>query len=300
MPIPALTEKDKKDLEFALNLGVDWIALSFVQSVKDVEDAKALINGRAGVVSKLEKPLAIKALEPIVEASDAIMVARGDLGVEMDPEDVPSIQRRILNTCHRLGRPVIVATQMLESMITSPSPTRAEVSDVANAVYAGADATMLSAESASGNYPFEAVSMMHRIIKKTESDPSCVRRLEECTQLPKATVVDATCVAAKLSAEYSSSTVIALFTDSFETVVRCSRMRPLCPILLITADYVLAHKSGLCNGVYAVRWEKEFDAIKMQGIAKEVAKTKGFSNVGDRIIVLDDISDSRSVAICNV
>ncbi len=299
LPIPALTEKDKKDLDFALKLGVDWVALSFVQSAKDVEQAKHIINGKAGVVSKLEKPLAIKALEPIVEISDAIMVARGDLGVEMDPEEVPSIQRRIINTCHRMGRPVIVATQMLESMITSPSPTRAEVSDVATAVYSGADATMLSAESASGQYPFEAVSMMSRVIKKTESDPYCVRRLEDDTQLPQKTVIDAICSAAKNAAEFSGATAIALFTDSFESIVRCSRMRPLCPIVLITDSEILANKAGLCNGVYAVCSKKEFDCEAMCKTAKVLTAEHQFANVGDNIVVLNDISE-RSVTICKL
>lgn len=299
LPIPALTEKDRKDLDFALKLGVDWVALSFVQSVKDVEQAKQIINGRAGVVSKLEKPLAIKALEPIVEISDAIMVARGDLGVEMDPEEVPSIQRRIINTCHRMGRPVIVATQMLESMITAPSPTRAEVSDVATAVYSGADATMLSAESASGQYPFEAVSMMSRVIKKTESDPYCVRRLENDTQLPHKTVIDAICSAAKNAAEFSSASAIVLFTDSFETVVRCSRMRPTCPIVLITESEVLARKAGLCNGVYSICNKKEFSVDAMCKTAKVLTAEHQFANVGDNIAVLNDISD-HSVTICKL
>ena len=154
LPIPALTEKDKQDLSFALDLGVDWVALSFVQNVKDVEEVRDLVKGKAKIMSKIEKPLAVKDIAPITLVSDGVMVARGDLGVEMNPEEVPAAQRIIINTCHRLGRPVVVATQMLESMITMPTPTRAEVSDVAYAIYSGADATMLSAESASGKYPF--------------------------------------------------------------------------------------------------------------------------------------------------
>lgn len=299
LPIPALTEKDRKDLDFALELGVDWVALSFVQNVTDVEQAKEIIQERAKVVSKLEKPLAIKALEPIVEASDAIMVARGDLGVEMDPEDVPSIQRRIINTCHRLGRPVIVATQMLESMISSPSPTRAEVSDVATAVYSGADATMLSAETASGQYPLEAISIMSRVIQKTESDPACIRRLEEDTQLPRMTVADAISKAAKDAAEFSCASAIVLFTDSFEFVTRCSRMRPTCPIVVATPSVKLANKVGLCNGVYAVSEKKEFSTDAMCKTARAVAVEHQFAKAGDNIVVLSDISDC-TVNICKV
>jgi pyruvate kinase len=299
LQIPALTEKDRRDLDFALGLGVDWVALSFVQSVEDVEEAKRIINGKAGVASKLEKPLAIKALEPIVEASDAVMIARGDLGVEMDPEDVPAIQRRIINVCHRLGRPVIVATQMLESMITAPSPTRAEVSDVATAVYSGADATMLSAESASGQYPFEAVDIMSKIIAKTESDPCCIRRLEDDTQLPNRTVVDALCFAAKNAAEFSCAKVIVLFADSFDAVVRCSRMRPTVPIILVVDSEIIASKAGLCNGVYAVTAKKEFDVEKICKAAKDIASAHKFASAGDVIVVLNGIS-GNSLSVCRL
>ncbi|MDR1375404.1 MAG: pyruvate kinase [Holosporaceae bacterium] len=297
LPIPALTEKDRRDLDFALGLGVDWVALSFVQSVDDVENAKKIINGKAGVISKLEKPLAIEALEPIVNASDAIMIARGDLGVEMDPEDVPAIQRRIINVCHRLGRPVIVATQMLESMITAPSPTRAEVSDVATAVYSGADATMLSAESASGQYPLEAIDIMSKIIAKTESDPYCIRRLEDDTQLPHRSILDALCIAAKDAAEFSCASALVLFTDSFEAVVRCSRMRPRVPIILVAGSEILASRAGLCNGIYAVTAKKEFDVEKICKTAKDIVAERQFAAVGDTIVILNDIS-GNSLNIC--
>ncbi|MDR2067887.1 MAG: pyruvate kinase [Holosporaceae bacterium] len=299
LPIPALTEKDRKDLNFALGLGVNWVAISFVQSVDDVENAKKIIDGRAGIISKLEKPMAIKALEPIVEASDAVMIARGDLGVEMNQEDVPAIQKRIINVCHRLGRPVIVATQMLESMISAPSPTRAEVSDVATAVYSGADATMLSAESASGQYPFESIDIMSKIITKTESDPCCLRRLEDDAQLPNRTVVDALCVAAKDAAEFSCANAIVLFTDSFDTVVRCSRMRPVVPIILVVDTEILACKAGLCNGVYAVISKKEFNFEKICKFAKDIAAEHKFAAAGDVIVVLSDISEN-SLSICRL
>jgi pyruvate kinase len=299
LKIPALTEKDIQDLNFALELGVDWVALSFVQSVQDVELAKNIVNDRAGIVSKLEKPLAIDALEPIVDASDAIMIARGDLGVEMFPEEVPPIQRRIINACHRMGRPVIVATQMLESMVSVPSPTRAEVSDIATAVYSGSDATMLSAETASGQYPFEAVATMNKVIEKVESDPHCIRRLEDDTQLPHNTELDAICVAAKYAAEYSSASAIALFTDSFDSVVRCSRLRPRSPIILITESKKLASKAGLCYGIHAVHAKKEFDIGMMSKTAKMVASDHKFATVGDSIVVLNDISGT-SIEICRL
>lgn len=301
--IPILTEKDQKDLQFALDLGVDWVACSFVQTVEDVENAKKLINGRAGVVSKLEKPLAIKAMEPIIEASDAVMIARGDLGVEMDPEEVPPIQRRIINTCHRMGRPVIVATQMLESMISSPSPTRAEISDIATAVYSGADATMLSAESASGQYPFEAVSIMSRTVAHVESDPYCQRRLEDDTQLPQRTTIDAISAAAKDAAEYSCATAIVLFTDNFKSVVRCTRLRPRIPVVLVTSSVRVASKSGLCYGVYAVHENifenKEFDTSVISKAAKDIVKEHKFAKVGDNIVVLNDLK-GHSVEICQL
>ncbi|MDR2794394.1 MAG: pyruvate kinase [Holosporaceae bacterium] len=285
LKIPALTEKDRKDLDFALDLGVDWIALSFVQSVEDVEEVKDIIGNRAQVMAKLEKPLAIKALEPIVEISDGIMIARGDLGVEMDPEDVPVIQRKILNTCHRIGRPVIVATQMLESMITSPSPTRAEVSDVATAVYSGTDATMLSAETASGQYPLEAVSIMSRVITKVETDPCCIKKLEENTQLPQQSVLDALCLATKNAAEFSCANAIVLCTDSFEDVVRCSRLRPRVPVVLLTESKQTARQAGLCNGVVSVVARKEF-CEKLVATAQKIVEEQGLATVGDKIVVM--------------
>lgn len=299
LKIPVLTEKDLKDLDFALGLGVDWVALSFVQSVEDVRDAKKIINGRAGIVSKLEKPLAIKALEPIVEASDAIMIARGDLGVEMEPEEVPTIQRRIINACHRMGRPVIVATQMLESMITSPSPTRAEVSDVATAVYSGADATMLSAESASGKYPFEAVSIMNKTITHVESDPHCIRHLEDDTQLPQYTTVDAICSAAKNAAEYSCASAVVLFTESFESAVRFSRLRSKIPVILVTNSIEVSSKTGLCYGIYSIIAKKEFELDMMMKTAKVIASEHKFASIGDTIVVVNDVVGS-SIEICRI
>ncbi|MDR1334077.1 MAG: pyruvate kinase [Holosporaceae bacterium] len=299
LPIPILTQKDLRDLTFALELGVDWVVLSFVQTVEDVEKARDIIKGRAAIISKIEKPSAVEHLDPIVEASDAIMVARGDLGVEINQEEIPSIQRNILKTCHRLGRPVIVATHMMESMTNSPVPTRAEVSDVSNAVYQLTDATMLSAESASGRYPLEAVEMMKKIIEKTESDPSRVRHMEDESLKPHKTVVDAICAAAKEATEYSGAVAIVLFANSLETVVRCSRLRPLVPIVFITDCFELASRAGLCCGVYSVVARKELDADQMCRVAKSVITEQKFATVGDNIVIAN-VSTDTSVTICKV
>ncbi|MCR4555590.1 MAG: pyruvate kinase [Alphaproteobacteria bacterium] len=299
LPIPALTEKDRKDLDFALKLGVDWVALSFVQNVEDVEEARNIVKGRAKVLSKIEKPLAVQAIEPITQISDGIMVARGDLGVEMNPEEVPAAQRLIINTCHRMGKPVIVATQMLESMITSPSPTRAEVSDVANAVYSGADATMLSAESASGQYPLEAVNMMSKIIEVTEKDPSCVRKIEDDTQCPHQTSLDAKCEASKSAAMYSNASCVVMFSDSFEHVACCARFRPICPILLGTSSEEVARQAGLLCGVYSFVMKKEFNQDKLGKIATTAAIDRKFAKVGDSIVMLNDF-DNDSVNILKI
>lgn len=299
LPIPALTEKDRKDLDFALELGVDWVALSFVQNVEDVEEAKQIINGRAKVMAKIEKPLAVEAIEPITFAADAIMVARGDLGVEMNPEEVPVAQRIMINTCHRLGKPVVVATQMLESMISLPSPTRAEVSDVANAVYAGADATMLSAESASGQFPVESVTMMNKIIERVEKDPTCVRRLEDNTQCPAQTFLDAKCKAAKDAAMLSSASCIVMFTDSFLSISRCSRLRPTCPILLVTSSEKLAQQAGLLNGVFSVIVKKEFNFEKQNQLAVSLALDFDFAKNGEKIVILNDF-DGNSLNILKI
>jgi pyruvate kinase len=299
LPIPALTEKDRRDLDFALKLGVDWVALSFVQNVEDVEEAHGIIKGRAKIMSKIEKPLAVQSIEPITKISDGIMVARGDLGVEMNPEEVPAAQRLIINTCHRLGKPVVVATQMLESMITSPSPTRAEVSDIANAVYCGADATMLSAESASGQYPMEAVEMMSKVIEATEKDPSCVRRIEDDTQCPHQTALDAKCKAAKDAAMFSNASCIVLFTDSFESVVRCSRLRPTCPIVLGTSSDEVARQAGVLYGVCAFVTKKEFDLEKLSKVAMTTVVDRNYAKVGDKVVMVNDF-ENDSVNILQI
>lgn len=232
LPLQALTEKDRKDLEFALEIGVDIIALSFVQTVEDIQEAKAIIAGRAPLVAKLEKPSAIDNLDAIVAEADAVMVARGDLGVEYAPEDVPVIQRRIIRVARGLGRPVIVATQMLESMIENAAPTRAEASDVATAVYQGADAVMLSAETAVGRHPATAVAIMSRIIRATEHAEDFDRSLKQFSgDTPASSALDVVAEAALSMATAEGATALALRTGAFERLARFSRIRGTVPIL---------------------------------------------------------------------
>ncbi|MFN7710263.1 MAG: pyruvate kinase [Holosporales bacterium] len=252
LPISALTPKDREDLAFGLELGVDWVALSFVQRPEDIEDAKKLIGENAGIIAKLEKPQAIDHLDQIVRLSDAVMVARGDLGVEMAPEDVPAMQKRIISTCRALGRPVIVATQMLESMIHAPTPTRAEASDVANAVYDGVDAVMLSAESASGSYPLEAVQMMDRIIKRVEADPLYRCLINANATTPDPTPSDAITLAARQVAHTVSAKAIVNMTTTGSTTLRTARERPEAVILALTPSREVASRLTLVWGVLSV------------------------------------------------
>jgi len=233
LPISPLTPKDLADLEFGLALGVDWVALSFVQRPDDIDEARAVIGGRANVkiMAKLEKPAAIEHLDEIIARADGIMVARGDLGVEVPPQKVPVLQQRIVRASRAAGRPVVVATQMLESMITSPVPTRAEASDVANAVYSGADAVMLSAESASGQYPVEAVTIMAGIIREVEQDPAWRAGLDATHSEAQATRPDAICCALRRVAGLLDPAVTVAYTASGFSALRASRERPTTPIL---------------------------------------------------------------------
>ncbi|MGL4825051.1 MAG: pyruvate kinase [Alphaproteobacteria bacterium] len=286
LPLSPLTGKDKADLAFGLALGVDWVALSFVQKPEDIEEAKALIQQRAGVIAKLEKPQAIQHLDAIVEIADGIMIARGDLGVEMPPEDVPSIQKRIIRTARLAGKPVIVATQMLDSMVHAPTPTRAEASDVATAIYDGADAVMLSAESASGNYPVEAVSMMHRILMRVEADPIHRTLLEASRSEPESTTSDAITAAARQVAHTIQAAAVVTFTQSGATTLRASRERPESPILGITPSLETARRLTLAWGVYAVYVETciaTFSEMVQKGC--HIALEEGFAQIGERIVV---------------
>ena len=248
LPIPALTEKDKLDLQFGLDQGVDWVALSFVQRAEDVRDARNLIRGRAKLMSKIEKPSAVDSIDEIIEASDGIMIARGDMGVELPPEEVPVIQKRLVSLCREAGKPVVVATQMLESMVTSAVPTRAEASDVATAVFDGADAVMLSAESASGAFPLESVTMMNKIIERTESAPSYRQLLKAVRQPTSAGTPEAISAAIFTITSMLPVAATVAYTTSGATAARIARERPACQILSLTPDQTVARQLALTWG----------------------------------------------------
>jgi pyruvate kinase len=286
LPMAALTDKDRADLSFALDQKVDWIALSFVQRPEDVAEARRLIAGRAALLAKIEKPAALDRLDGILELSDAVMVARGDLGVELPPEEVPPMQKRIVESARRMGRPVVVATQMLESMITSPSPTRAEVSDVATAVYDGADAIMLSAESASGQFPVEAVSMMNRIATSVERDPGYSARVHFTETPADPTTNDAIAEAAGNIVGTVSAAAIVCFTLSGSTARRIARERPSVPLLVLTPSVQTARRIGLLWGAHAVRTRDVASFEEMVGKAKRMALRHGLGKAGDRIVVV--------------
>jgi pyruvate kinase len=281
LPVSALTEKDRRDLDFALSLGVDWVALSFVQRPEDMDEVRELVQGRAGVLAKLEKPSAVECLDEIMARSDAIMVARGDLGVEMRPEQVPTIQRRILRACRAAGKPVIVATQMLESMITSPTPTRAEASDVATAVYDGADAVMLSAESAAGKYPVEAVRIMDRIIAEVEADPHQRKPLDAAHPSPAATIPDVICHAVRQAASILPIKAVVTYTTSGFTSLRAARERPAAPILGLTPDVRTARRLALVWGTYPVQTPEAERVAEIVAFAGEVAIAQGLAGPGE-------------------
>ena len=285
LPIPALTTKDKADLEFALGLGVDWIALSFVQLPDDVVQAKALVQGRAGVLSKLEKPAALERLEEIVSVSDAIMVARGDLGVELPPERVPGVQKRIVRTCRKHGKPVVVATQMLESMVSAPVPTRAEASDVANAVYEGADAVMLSAESASGAYPVQAVSIMNRIVCEVERDPLYPAMIEAQHYAPLPNKGDAISAAMRDAARIMGAKAMVAYTTSGHSSLRTARERPMAPIVSITPNRETARRLALAWGVHSTVSQDVNNVEEMVAAACRTALREGFVKPGDQIAI---------------
>lgn len=252
LKIPALTEKDKKDLEAALGMGADWIAQSFVQTPEDVLEAKTLIKGRAALMVKLEKPAAIENLESIVALADGVMLARGDLGVEIPPEDVPSVQKRVVRTVRQMGKPMVVATQMLESMITSSRPTRAEASDVATAVYDGADAVMLSAETAAGEHPVRAVEMMDKICRRTEEDETYEQFMEAAHPDTLGNPADAIATAAHYVAQDVDAKAIVTYTMSGSTALRMARQRPNVPILCLTPNLTVARQLSVSYGVHAV------------------------------------------------
>ena len=286
VPVPALTEKDRRDLSFAVEQGCDWIALSFVQRPEDLAEARKLMGGHGALMAKIEKPAAVQRLEEILELADGVMVARGDLGVELPPQAVPPLQKQIVATARRMGRPVVVATQMLESMIKAPTPTRAEVSDVATAVYDGADAIMLSAETAAGDWPQEAVAMMDSIAHSVERDPGYVARLHFTETKPDATTADALAEGAAGIVSVVGASAITCFTLSGSTVRRVARERPLTPILALTPRLDTARKLGLTWGVHAVRTKDIGTFEEMVGKARRMALRHDMTQKGGKIVVL--------------
>lgn len=286
LPIPAMTPKDRADLEFGLTLGIDWVALSFVQRPEDVQEVKAIVQGRAFVLAKLEKPAAIDSLDAIVDTADAIMVARGDLGVELPAEQVPRIQKQIVRACRAAGKPVVVATQMLESMIAAPVPTRAEASDVANAVYDGADAVMLSAESASGKYPREAVAMMDRIISEVESDPEYRSAIDAYHTATRAVVADAICLALQQTASLLAVAAIVTYTRSGYTSLRAARERPVVPVLSLTPELSTARRMALVWGVHPVYGDELVSSVPdMVDKACATARREAFAQPGNFVAI---------------
>ena len=285
LPLAALTEKDRSDLSFAVEQGADWIALSFVQRPEDLMEARRLIGGKTALLAKIEKPSAIARLDEIMEQCDGVMVARGDLGVELPPQSVPPLQKRIVETARRMGRPVIVATQMLESMIESPSPTRAEVSDVATAVYDGADSIMLSAESAAGKWPIESVAMMNSIADAVERDPAHGDRVHFTVTRPDPTTADALAEAAKNIARTVSASAIVCFTSSGSTARRIARERPTVPIMVLTPKLETARRTGLLWGTHAVHTRDVESFEEMVAKAKRMALRHHLAAAGDRVVV---------------
>ena len=285
LPIPALTKKDRRDLDFALEHGVDYIGLSFVQRPEDVAEAKAIAAGRAWIMTKLEKPQALDDLDAILDLSDAVMVARGDLGVELPPEEVPLAQKRIIRAARLRGIPVVVATQMLESMITAPAPTRAEASDVATAVFDGADAVMLSAETAAGQYPYEAVNMMDRIVERVERDPDWRAGIERSRPPPEHNSASAIATAARQIADTIAAPCIAAFTAGGTTAMRVARERPNCPILGITAQVETARRLAVVWGVHAIIGAELHSMTEAVTRATRLARTEGFAQPGQEVVV---------------
>ena len=289
LPISPLTDKDKADLDFAVAMGADWIALSFVQRPEDVAEARRLIAQKVGarvrLLSKLEKPQAIEHLDEIIDMSDAVMVARGDLGVECPPETVPILQKRIVKACRAAGKPVVVATQMLDSMVHSPAPTRAEASDVATAIYDGADAVMLSAETAAGDYPIDAVTMMDRIICRVEGDEQYRFILDAARPQPEQTTRDAISAAARQVAHTLQVAAIVTFTSSGSTTLRAARERPEVPVLCLTTDVQVARQMAMVWGSHSVVAPDVHSFAEMVAVAVRISHEQSFAQWKDQIII---------------
>jgi pyruvate kinase len=285
LPLSALTPKDRADLEVALSMGTDWVALSFVQRPDDVEEIKEIVKGRAMIMSKLEKPSAIEHLNDIIALSDGIMIARGDLGVECPPESVPILQKRILREAHHAGKPVVVATQMLDSMVHAPTPTRAEASDVAHAIYDGADAVMLSAETAAGQYPVEAVTIMDHIIDRVEHDEQYKIICNGSRPPPDNTTPDAISAAARQTAHTLDVAAVVTFTSSGSTTLRLARERPEVSIICLTPYEIVARQMTLVWGVHSVVTPNVQNFQEMVSVAITIAQAQGFAKLNDRIVI---------------
>jgi len=286
IPFSALADKDRSDLEAALNAGIDWVALSFIQRPEDIAEAKKVTRGRAAVMAKIEKPQAVTRLPEILEIADALMVARGDLGVEMPLEKVPAVQKQMTRLSRQMGKPVVVATQMLESMINSPVPTRAEVSDVATAIFEGADAVMLSAESAAGKYPVEAVATMNRIAEEIEGDELYRSILDAQRAAPEATGADAIADAARHIADTLDLAAVVCWTSSGSTALRVARERPRAPIVAVSPNVATGRKLAVVWGVHCVITEDAHDVDDMVDRACRIAFKEGFAKAGQRIITV--------------
>ena len=286
LPLAALSEKDKTDLEFVCSLGVDWLALSFVQRPQDLMEARELTNGRAAILSKIEKPSAVEQFEEILNASDGIMVARGDLGVELPVQNVPPIQKRLVLRCREVAKPVIVATQMLESMIESPMPTRAEVSDVANAIYEGADAIMLSAESAAGSFPIDAVSTMNNVAVEVENDPTYTDMIEATRTANRSTIAEGIVAAAREIAETTQIKSICCFTESGMTALLTARERPRVPILAMTSMMPTARRLALSWGTNCVMTGPKNRFKEAVVSAVRAALAEGYASADDQLVIM--------------
>ena len=286
LDLSPLTPKDRADLEFGLSLGIDWLALSFVQRPSDIMEARQIVGDRAGIMAKIEKPAALERIDDIVALCDALMVARGDLGVEIPPEQVPGRQKELIRACRLAAKPVVVATQMLDSMVASPQPTRAEASDVATAIYEGADAVMLSQESAVGTYPVETVEMMNRIILNTEGHQAYRMIIDALEPVLDPSIHHAVSEAAADVATKIGATSIVAFTSRGTTAYRIARKRPRVQILTATSDINVARRLALLWGAHSVCIEMTSDYDNMVTKARELAVTEGFAQKGDRIVVI--------------
>jgi pyruvate kinase len=300
LTISPLTDKDRADLAFGLDLGVDWVALSFVQRPSDVIEAQGLIQGSAGILAKIEKPAALGRIDDIVALVDAVMVARGDLGVEIPPEDVPGRQKELVRLCRQAGKPVIIATQMLETMTKSPTPTRAEASDVATAIYDSADAVMLSAESASGDWPVEAVAMMDRIIRHTENHKLYRSIIDALQPTPEHTTAHAVAAAAADVADNIGAAAIVAYTASGTSAMRAARKRPKVPILSLSPTPGIARRLALLWGTHSVTSPEISTYDEMVDHARTHAREEGFAKEGERIVVIAGIPFGRAGSTNNI